>query len=181
MARTSGQPATLRAGLSAGGDSIAKEFQSVEPVLSQTATVVVSDRTRLDQPSTSLSSLTNAQSGKELAGARKENSARTTTSSPSASTKGLKSRRFSLFKWQADSKSSITGDCGTAGESSSTAEQNKPLGSWRTNISRTGIIIRRSKPVLLAKKSKQSLADFFKKESGQATAEGDGVNKPEEV
>lgn len=160
------------------GDSGTKELQFVLPILSQTGTVIVSAPTPSNQPSTSLASgLGSAQSGKEPEDVGREASVYTIPSTPPRSGKGSKwRRRLSAFGFgQSGTESAIIGDSSTAVKSGGAIERSEASGSWRLKV---GTILGRSKPVLLAKKSKQNLGDFLKRDS---VAEGGGVIEPEEA
>jgi len=165
-----------------GEDPKTKELFPLLPVVSQTGTVIVSAPTPANQPPTPLASgLEIAQCGKEPEGSRQDSSVGAIASTTSKSGKGSKWRRLSVFGLgQSGAKGAILGDPSLAGESSRTAERREASRSWRLKVSKTGTILGRSKPVLLAKKSTQYLVDFFKRDSGQTVAEGGSPIKPRE-
>jgi len=160
-----------------GGDPKAKELS---PVVSQTGTVIVSAPTLANQPPTPLASGPEMEYGKEAEGSRQDSSVGAIASPTSKSGKGSKWRRLSVFGLgQSSTEGAILGDPSFA-ESSGTAERREASGSWRLKVSKTGTILGRSKPILLAKKSTQNLVDFFKRDNGQAVAEDGDAMEPRE-
>lgn len=163
-------------------DSGTKELRSALPILSQTPTVIVRPPTPSIQHSTSLaSSVRRVPSENKPESVRQEDSICAIPSTPPKSGTGSKWRRrlSVLGLGQFDTEGTITGGSSTAGESSGTIGRSEASGPGGLKVSKTGTLLRRSKPVLLAKKYRQNIRDFFNKDSGQTMSEGGGIVEPE--